>query len=120
MNPELVFSRMTGCFLTGLLLGPGVDVLRPLGRRFPRISQLFISALFFAAWLFTGFALCRSDLRMGYYLSMLAGFGVWEGCFGAAVAAFFGALWHIVAKVLKIGLKFFQLFKKFPFARWKK
>ena len=120
MNPALVFSRMAGCFLTGVLLGPGVDVLRPLRRRLPRLSQLLIAGLFFAAWLFSGFALCRSDLRLGYYLSMMAGFGVWERCFGTAVAGFAGGLWHIAAKVLKFFPKIFRLFKKYPFARREK
>ena len=120
MNPALVWSRITGCFLVGLLLGPLTDALRPFHRRFPWLTQIGISAGFFAGWLYCGFGLCRSDLRLGYYLAILAGFALWEGCFGRSVTALFGKLWHIAAKPLLVSLKIFQNFKKFLFSRGEK
>ena len=115
MNPALVWSRIAGCFLTGVLLGPAADALRPLHRRFPRLVQLFLSAGLFTAWLWTGFALCRSDLRLGYYLAMLAGFFLWERLFSRSVVALFAKFWHIAAKPLRVCLKFFRNFEKYLF-----
>ena len=74
MNPELVWHRLTGCFLAGVLLGPSADLFRPLHRRLPVMTQLIIGTEFFLCWLYLGFGLCRGDLRMGYFGSAALGF----------------------------------------------
>ena len=88
LSPGLVCSRLAACFLAGLLLGPAADLFRPLHRRFPVLSQLLIGAEFFACWLWCGFGLCRAQLHFGYFLDMLAGFFLWERCFGSCITGF--------------------------------
>lgn len=120
MNPGLVWHRLAGCFLAGILLGPAADLFRPLHRRLPVLTQLIIGTEFFLCWLYLGFGLCRGDLRMGYFGSAALGFLLWERCFGRCMGAFFGKLWHAAAIPLKFCLKIFQKISNFLFARWKK
>lgn len=42
MTPRLVWPRLLGCFLEGVLLGAAADVFRPLHRRFPRLCEFWI------------------------------------------------------------------------------
>ena len=75
MTPALVWRQLWGCFLTGVLLGPAVDLFRPAHRRFPVMAQLLIALEVSAAWVFVSFGLCRGDLRLGWDLALAAGFG---------------------------------------------
>lgn len=120
LSPGVVFPRLAGCFLAGVLLGPAADFLRPLHRRLPVLCQLLICLELIFCWLFTSFGLCRGDLQMGCYLGTLAGFGLWEAVFGRAAAGFFGHFWQFVVFPLKISLKFFRKISNFLFARRKK
>ena len=119
MTPALVWRRLLGCFLCGVVLGPGVDALRPLNRRLPLLSQAAICLELLLIWLFALFGICRGDLRMGYFGAVLVGFLLWERLFGRAVSAFFGRFWHFAELPLKISRKFFHKFVKFLFSRWK-
>ena len=98
MTPAVFLPRLLGCFLTGVLLGPGMDFLRPLHRRIPRLTELMLSLLLLTSWIWTSFGLCRGDLQIGYYLAMLAGFAHWEWLFGAALSSRFGIFWHFGQK----------------------
>ena len=120
MSPGLVWNRLAGCFLAGILLGPAVDLFRPVHRRLPVLTQLLMAAEFFACWLWLGFGLCRGDLRLGYFSSAALGFYLWERCFGTCTAAFFAIFWHAAAIPPKFCLKIFQKISNFLFARWKK
>ena len=120
MTPVLVFRRLLGCFFCGVLLGPNLDFLRPLHVRLPLFTQLLICLELLTVWLFALFCICRGDLRMGYFLGMIAGTTLWELCFGRVSAALFGRFWHFAVLPLKISRKFFHNFKNFLFARRKK
>ena len=120
LNPGLVWNRLAGCFLAGVLLGPAADLFRSLHRRLPVLTQLVIGTEFFLCWLWLGFGLCRGDLRIGYLLGTAAGFCFWEWYFGTCTGAFFGKLWHAAAIPLKFCLKFFHKIENSLFARWKK
>ena len=120
MTPAVVWRRLLGCFLTGVVLGPTVDLLRPLGRGTPILTRAGICAELFLGWLFAMFGICRGELRLGWYLALLGGFFLWEWLFGASVAAFFGGFWHFAVLPLKIFRKFFHIFRNFLFARWEK
>ena len=117
MTPAVFLPRLLGCFLTGALLGPGMDLLRPIHRRLPRLTELLLCVLLLAAWLFTSFGLCRGDLQLGYYLATLGGFFLWEWGFGGATAAFFARLWHFAGIPLREIRKFFQKNANFLFSR---
>ena len=45
MTPAVFLPRLLGCFLTGALLGPGMDLLRPIHRRLPRLTELLLCGL---------------------------------------------------------------------------
>ena len=117
MTPAVFLPRLLGCFLTGALLGPGMDLLRPIHRRLPRLTELLLCGLLLAAWLFASFGLCRGDLQLGYYLAMGLGFALWEWLFGRAVSAFFSRLWHFAGIPLWEIRKFFQKNANFLFSR---
>ena len=107
MTPAVVWERLLGCFLCGVLLGPAVDFLRPLGRKLPILTRVFICLELMLCWLFALFGICRAELRLGWYVAMMAGFALWERLFGTAAAAFFGGFWHFAVLPLKItNLKF--------------
>jgi hypothetical protein len=62
----------------GMALGPGYDLLRPLGSRHPDLADLLFAPLLLWVWLYVSFAVCRCDIRMVYTLGMLGGFCLWE------------------------------------------
>ena len=117
MSPEVIWRLLLCCFLEGVLLGAAADVFRPLHRRFPRLSEGLISLLLVAAWLHSSFAICRGQLRMGFYLALLAGAGLWELLFGAAVGSFWGDFWHCAVTPFRIIRKFFHKIENFLFSR---
>lgn len=120
MTPAVFLPRLLGCFLTGALLGPGMDLLRPIHRRLPRLTELLLCGLLLTAWLFASFGLCRGDLQLGYDLAMGLGFALWEWLFGRAVSAFFARLWHFAGIPLREIRKFFQKKRKFPLFKMEK
>ena len=91
MTPAVVWARLLGCFLCGVLLGPAVDFLRPLGKKLPILTRMLICAELVLCWLFALFGICRGELRLGWYLAMMAGFALWERLFGTVVTVFFGS-----------------------------
>ena len=120
MSPGVVWERLAGCFLAGVLLGPAVDLLRPLHRRLPVLTQILMALDLTVCWLYTSFGLCRGELQMGCYMAVLAGLALWETFFGRAAASFFGLFWQFALFPLKISLKFFRRISNFLFPSWKK
>ena len=122
-TPEIAFGR----FVTGLLLGCGLGIyygfLRPLRRK-----QNFFPDLLFvlgAGWvyLYYGFAVCRSDLRMGYTIAPILGAIVWDAGPGRWLRPVFGGFWHFCARMtwpFHNFLKKISHFLKFPLATGKK
>lgn len=120
MSPGLVWHRLLGCILAGMLVGPAACALRPLHRIRPVLTELLTSLAVGVCWLWTSFGLCRGDLRMGYFFGMIAGWLLWEWLFGTAATAVFRRFWHIAAFPLRIFLNFFRKIVNFLFARRKK
>ena len=117
MTPAVVWERLLGCFLCGVVLGPAVDFLRPLSRKLPMLTRVFICVELSLCWLFALFGICRAELRLGWYLAVMGGFALWERLFGTAAAAFFGSFWHFAVLPLKISRKIFHKFENFLFPR---
>ena len=109
MTPAVVWERLLGCFLCGVLLGPGVDLLRPLSRRFPVLTRVLICGELFACWLFALFGICRAELRLGWYLAMMAGFCIWEQLFGSAAAVLMVWPWFLPSLLQRIPAKRLQI-----------
>ena len=120
MTPQIVGQRLAGCFLEGVLLGAAADVFRPLHRKAPRLCELLIALELLFAWLHSSFAICRGELRIGFYLALLSGAGLWEWQFGAAMTALWAKIWHFAVLPLGIFQKIFRKKVKFLFSRWKK
>ena len=120
MIPHLVLRRILGCFLIGLALGPGVDLLRPLRPRLPNLPQAAICLWLKLGWRFAMFGNCRGALRMGYVLALWTGLGLWERLFGGTVTALCSLFWHFAILPLKIFRKIFRKFGNFLFARRQK
>lgn len=120
MTPQIVGQRLAGCFLEGVLLGAAADVFRPLHRKAPRLCELLIALELLFAWLHSSFAICRGELRIGFYLALLSGAGLWEWQFGAAMTALWAKIWHFAVLPLGIFQKFFRKKVNFLFSSWKK
>ena len=108
MTPEVVWQRLAGCFLEGVLLGAAADVFRPLHRRFPRLCELLIGLELLFAWLHSSFALCQGELRLGFYLALLLGALLWALLFGAVTGALWSSFWHFAVLPLGFLRKFFR------------
>ena len=71
--PALAFRHFCTACLLGVLLGVYYGFLRPLRPRFTTLSDLLFVLGAGWVWLYLGFAVCRGDLRLGYF----AGLFVW-------------------------------------------
>ena len=120
MTPGVVGQRLVGCFLWGVLLGAAADVFKPLHRRLPRLSELLIGLELLFVWLHSSFALCRGELRVGFYLALLLGAGLWEQLFGEVAGALWRNFWHFAVLPGKFLRKFFRKIANFLFSSWKK
>lgn len=107
-------------FLMGLGLGLFYGFLRPLRPRLTWLADTLFVAGAFYAWLYLGFAICRSDLRMGCVSGLFVGGFVWEMTAGRLLRGVFRAFWTGIFRPVEIFLKKFRIFLKFLLCRRKK
>lgn len=121
--PQIAFRR----FLTGLVLGCALGLiygfLRPARQKKAFWADLLFGGL--AVWVYAhyGFAVCRGDLRMGYFVAPIASAFLWDRSVGRWLAPIFRKLWQFFAIIGRPLEKIFikgRDFVKFLFARWKK
>jgi len=115
-TPSQEFHRLwMGCLL-GLLLGVIYGFLRPLRPKHTILADSLFLIFLIWAWLYQGFAVCRGDLRLGYYAGFPIGAVVWLNTLGRLLSPIFALFWkgvngffHGLSLPLKI---IFQKIKK--------
>ena len=114
-------------FLTGLVLGCVLGLvygfLRPVRRGRAVLPDLLFAVIAVWVYLYYGFAVCRGDLRMGYFAAPIVGAIGWDSVFGRWLLPVYGGFWKIIDKVCRPMLRIckkFWFFLKFLFARGKK
>jgi len=125
--PSVAAGRFLAAGALGLFLGLCYSFLRPLRQRHVHLADfLFLPALLWV-WLYLSFAVCRGDLRPGYYLGAFAGWLVWELSAGKLLRAVFQGIWRVLFPILGfppfLVKKFFEKtgqFLKFLLASGKK
>lgn len=125
--PAVAAERFLAAGALGLFLGLCYSFLRPLRQRHVHWADFFFLPALFWVWLYLGFAICRGDLRLGYYLGTFLGWLAWELTLGKLLRPFFQGIWQILFPILGfprfLAKKFFEKtghFVKFLLASGKK
>lgn len=126
-EPSVAAYQLGLCCLVGAGVGVAYGFLRPLRYRHRHLADLLFAPVLVYAWLYTGFAICKGDLRLGYTAGLFAGWLVWDCTVGKWTGPVFFGFWRTVGKIWgwirglfeKI-LKFCRKILKKCFARGKK
>lgn len=95
-TPGQEFHRLWIGFLLGLLLGVVYGFLRPLRPKHTVFADSLFLIFLIWAWLYQGFAICRGDLRLGYYLGFPLGAIVWLNTLGRLLSPVFSCFWKVI------------------------
>ena len=109
MSPAIAFRRFGIGILLGVALGLLYGFLRPLRRKRNGFWDLVFVLCAGWVYLYYGFAVCRADLRMGYFFAPIAGGLGWEWSFGRYLRPFFAGFWE---KTRSLARPFWKIFKK--------
>lgn len=119
ISPAQVGQRLLLSLAAGAQLGLLYSFLRPIRSR--QLKDLLLLPALVYAWLWVGFAVCRGDLRLGYYAPMAA--GAWASAKLASrwLGPFFGGFWGGAARLrgwigeffLALGIIFRKKAKKY-------
>ena len=116
MTPETAGFRLLCSCLLGGALGLYYGFLRPLRRRHQGLADgLFLLGAVWV-WLYQSFGICGGDLRLGYFLGLLAGGLLWERTAGRVLRPVFSGFWGGLAKAGRLAvlpLKNFRILQKF-------
>ena len=89
-TPAIAWNR----FLTGLILGCVLGIIygffRPVRRGKAIVPDLIFAVFAIWIYLYHSFAICRGDLRMGYFASLILGAIGWEFTFGRWLQPVYG------------------------------
>ena len=111
-EPAAAASLFLRSCLLGLPLGCWYDFLRPLRPRFTHLSDFVFMVGAVYLWLYQSFAICRGDIRWGYFSGFVLGAFVWELTAGMVLRPVFRWFWQILAQFWRImlipGKIFFQ------------
>lgn len=97
ISPAQVGQRLLLSLAAGAQLGLVYSFLKPLRSRQLR-DILLLPALVYA-WLWVGFAVCRGDLRLGYYAPMAAGAWASARLGSRWLGPVFGGFWGCLARL---------------------
>ena len=103
----LALTMLLGCGL-GLFYG----FLRPLRPKRTALSDLLFLPAMGYAWLYLGFAVCRGDLRLGYFSGLALGALAWESTIGKVLRPVFSGFWRIFALPFQKISHFFKKYSK--------
>lgn len=104
MTPEVAAHRLACSLAMGMVLGLLFGFLRPLGRKHRTLADgIFLLAALWC-WVYLMFAVCRGDIRFGYFLALVAGAVFWEATAGRTLRPVFLAIWRILAGVFHTSL----------------
>ena len=121
--PEVAWNRFLTGLVFGCVLGIVYGFLRPLRRGKAVLPDLLFALATGWVYLYYGFAVCRGDLRIGYWAAPLVGAIAWDRSVGQWLSPLFCGFWRSFARVLLPVQVFFKKiwnFIKFLFATWKK
>ena len=97
--PALVAQRLLTAAILGAFTGLIFSFLKPLAEMHPVVSDLLFLPALYLAWIYLGFSVCQGDLRLGYTLGLLAGWGLWEITLGRVISPVFGTFWKVFGKI---------------------
>lgn len=104
-TPGQEFHRLWISCLLGLLLGVVYGFLRPLRPKHTVIADGLFLLFLIWAWLYHGFAVCRGDLRLGYYAGFPIGAVLWCKTLGRLFSPVFILFWKGIGGIFH-GLTF--------------
>lgn len=126
-SPEAALGRLLWAVLYGAYLGLVYDFLRPLRPKFTTLADSIFILCTGSLWLHLSFAICRGDLRMGYWAGLALGFFLCRISAGRLLQPVFSAFWafwgRLFALPIRAARKIFKeiaVFMKKIFASGKK
>ena len=116
MSPQLAAHRFACSFLLGAALGVWYGFLRPLRKRHRSFSDLLFLGPLYWAWVYLSFAICRGDIRVGYFFGLLSGVVCWELTAGWCLRPVFSGIWKGLSRIwekILLPAKKFRILQKF-------
>ena len=110
--PAIATGRFAIALALGAVLGLLLGFLRPLRPRWNHLCDLVFLAAAFYSWLYLGFAVCRGDLRLGYFSGLALGALAWESTIGKVLRPVFSGFWRIFALPFQKISHFFKKYSK--------
>ena len=104
MTPAAASYRFLCAFLLGAVLGVYYGFLRPLRPKRTLLADLLFSLGCLLLWLRHSFALCRGDIRVGYFFAFFAGGVSWELTAGRCLRPLFSAFWKWTRRPMICGI----------------
>ena len=101
--PALAAWRFGVACLYGIGLGGVYGFLRPVRPR-SFADALFVAAMFYA-WLQLSFAICRGDLRIGYWAGLALGFFLCRISVGRLLRPVFYAFWSFLGRLFALPIR---------------
>jgi hypothetical protein len=94
MTPPAVAAQRLGIsFVMGLVLGVLYGFLRPVRIKHRHLGDLIFVIATAIVWVYQSFAVCRGDLRPGYWAGLAAGCIIWELTAGRLLRPVFSFFW---------------------------
>lgn len=110
ITPGVIAWRVGKSVLLGMTVGALSDLLAPVRRKIPVLTDLLLSIWIIWIWLAISFLVCNADVRMGYCVSAAAGAVCWRAAvspiFRPVVVKIWMKLWEIV-RIIKGAYKIF-------------
>lgn len=82
--------------LLGMLLGAVTDVLSPLRRKIPVLTDLVFCIGMVWIWLEIGFGICGGDIKAVFFLAAVLGALGWRSWVSPVTRPVFAGFWHLI------------------------
>ena len=102
ISPEAALGRLLWAVLYGACLGLVYDFLRPLRPKLTALADSIFLLCTGALWLHLSFAICRGDLRAGYWAGLALGFFLCRISAGRLLRPVFSAFWTFCRRLFAL------------------
>ena len=105
ISPEAALERLLWAALYGACLGLVYEFLRPLRPKSTTLADSIFILCTGWLWLHLSFAICRGDLRVGYWAGLALGFFLCRISAGRLLRPVFYAFWTFLGQLLSLPVR---------------
>ena len=110
ITPGVIAWRVGKSVLLGMTVGALADLLTPVRRKIPVLTDLLLSIWIIWTWLEISFRVCNADVRMGYCTAAALGALFWRIGFSPLLRPILAAVWMKVQGIVRIPKSICKIF----------